>query len=62
MYRFVKAIMDFLIALFALIVLFPLFIIVAVAIKIDSPGPVFFAQKRVGKNGKLFNCVKFICR
>ena len=59
MYRFVKAIMDFLIALFALIVLFPLFIIVAVAIKIDSPGPVFFAQKRVGKNGKLFNCVKF---
>lgn len=59
MYRFVKAIMDFLIALFALIVLFPLFIIVAVAIKIDSPGPVFFVQKRVGKNGKLFNCVKF---
>lgn len=59
MYRFVKAILDFLIALFALIVLFPLFIIVAVAIKIDSPGPVFFVQKRVGKNGKLFNCVKF---
>lgn len=59
MYRFVKAIMDFLIALFALIVLFPLFIIVAVAIKIDSPGPVFFVQKRVGKNGKLFDCVKF---
>ena len=59
MYRFVKAIMDFLIALFALIVLFPLFIIVAVAIKIDSPDPVFFVQKRVGKNGKLFDCVKF---
>lgn len=58
-YRFVKAIMDFLIALIALIVLSPLFIVVAIAIKIDSPGPVFFAQKRIGKNGKLFNCIKF---
>lgn len=58
-YRFVKAIIDFLIALIAIIVLSPLFIIVAIAIKIDSPGPVFFVQKRVGKNGKLFNCIKF---
>ena len=58
-YRFVKAIMDFLIALIALIVLIPLFIIVAIAIKIDSPGPVFFVQKRIGKDGKLFNCMKF---
>ncbi len=58
-YRFVKSIMDFLIALIALIVLSPLFIIVAIAIKIDSPGPVFFVQKRIGKNGKLFNCIKF---
>ena len=58
-YRFVKAIIDFLIALIALIVLSPLFIIVAIAIKIDSPGPVFFVQKRIGKNGKLFNCIKF---
>ncbi len=58
-YRFVKAIMDFLIALIALIVLSPLFIIVAIAIKIDSPGPVFFVQRRIGKNGKLFNCIKF---
>lgn len=58
-YRFLKAIMDFLIALVALIVLSPLFIIVAIAIKIDSPGPVFFVQKRIGKNGKLFNCIKF---
>ncbi len=58
-YRFVKAIIDFLISLIALIVLSPLFIIVAIAIKIDSPGPVFFVQKRIGKNGKLFNCIKF---
>ena len=51
--------MDFLIALIAVIVLSPVFIIVAIAIKIDSPGPVFFVQKRIGKNGKLFNCIKF---
>lgn len=59
LYRLVKAVADFFIALTALIVLSPLFIVVAIAIKIDSPGPVFFVQKRIGKNGKLFNCVKF---
>ncbi|MGM9682378.1 MAG: sugar transferase [Eubacteriales bacterium] len=58
-YRFIKSVIDFSIALIALIVLSPLFLIVAIAIKIDSPGPVFFVQKRIGKNGKLFNCIKF---
>ena len=58
-YRCVKAIFDFLIALFALLLLLPVFLIVAIAIKIDSKGPVFFVQKRVGKDGKMFNCVKF---
>ena len=58
-YRGLKVLADFLIALIALIVLSPLFIIVAISIKIDSKGPVFFVQKRIGKNGKLFNCVKF---
>ena len=58
-YRFLKSIADFLIALIGLIVLSPLFVIVAIAIKIDSKGPVFFKQKRIGKNGKLFTCIKF---
>lgn len=58
-YRFVKAVADFVIALIALIILSPLFLIVAIAIKIDSKGPVFFKQDRIGKNGKLFKCVKF---
>ena len=58
-YRFIKAVMDFFAALLALILFSPLFIIVAIAIKLDSPGPVFFVQKRIGKNGKLFNCIKF---
>ncbi len=58
-YRVIKAALDFLIALIALIVFSPLFLVVAIAIKIDSRGPVFFVQKRIGKNGKLFNCLKF---
>ena len=58
-YCFFKAIMDFLAALIALVVLVLPFIVVAIAIKIDSPGPIFFVQKRIGKNGKLFNCIKF---
>ena len=58
-YRAIKAIAEFFIALIALIVLIPVFLIVAVAIKIDSPGPVFFVQQRIGKGGKLFSCIKF---
>ena len=54
-----KAMADFVIALVALIVLIPVFIITAIAIKIDSKGPVFFVQKRIGKGGKEFNCIKF---
>ena len=54
-----KAVMDFLIALVAVILLSPLFLVVAVMIKLDSKGPVFFTQKRIGKGGKLFNCLKF---
>ena len=59
LYRGVKAVADFLIALVALIVLSPLFLITAIAIKIESKGPVFFVQKRIGKGGKEFNCIKF---
>jgi O-antigen biosynthesis protein WbqP len=58
-YRVIKAAIDFLMALVALIVLSPLFLVVAIAIKIDSRGPVFFVQKRIGRNGKPFNCIKF---
>ena len=58
-YRVIKAGLDFLIALIALIILFPLFLITAIAIKIDSKGPVFFVQKRIGRGGKEFNCIKF---
>lgn len=43
----------------ALILLSPLFAIIAIAIKIDSKGPVFFAHKRIGKNGKIIKLYKF---
>ena len=58
-YMGVKAAMDFVIALIMIIVLSPLFLITAIAIKIDSKGPVFFLQKRYGKDGKTFTCIKF---
>jgi lipopolysaccharide/colanic/teichoic acid biosynthesis glycosyltransferase len=46
-------------SLFFLITLFPLFIVVAILIKLDSPGPVFFRHRRVGKNGDHFVLWKF---
>jgi len=58
-YRFIKAVSDFCIGLVAVIVLSPVFLAVAIAIKLDSPGPVFFKQPRVGYGGKLFTCIKF---
>jgi O-antigen biosynthesis protein WbqP len=42
-----------------IIIFFPLFLLLAFAIYMDDPGPIFFKQKRVGKNKKLFNILKF---
>jgi lipopolysaccharide/colanic/teichoic acid biosynthesis glycosyltransferase len=42
-----------------LVLLSPLFLVIAIAIKLDSPGPVFFRQERVGKAGRLFRIFKF---
>jgi lipopolysaccharide/colanic/teichoic acid biosynthesis glycosyltransferase len=55
----VKRLMDLLVSLLALIVLSPFFLIIALIIKIYSPGPVFYQQDRVGVNGKLFKLFKF---
>lgn len=57
--RYIKRIFDFLLALIALITLAIPMAIVAVIIKLDSPGPVIFKQKRIGKNGKVFEIYKF---
>lgn len=55
----VKRIIDLLIALAAMPVLLPFFGLVALAIKLDSPGPVFFRQERVGLNKRPFKMIKF---
>ncbi len=54
-----KRIFDLIFAVPGLIVLLPFFIIVAVWVKMDSPGPVFYRQERVGRSGKLFRIYKF---
>ncbi|MDN5372936.1 MAG: O-antigen biosynthesis protein WbqP [Carnobacterium sp.] len=54
-----KRTIDFLLALIGLIVLSPVFLIIILTIKLDSKGPVFFKQKRVGKNKELFFIYKF---
>ncbi len=59
MYKVVKRTMDFIIALCALIILSPVMLIVAIIIKITSPGPVIFKQQRIGKDGEVFEIYKF---
>lgn len=59
MYKYLKRPLDFLISLIALIILSPIFLIIAVWIKLNSKGPVFFRQKRVGRNKELFEIYKF---
>lgn len=56
---FFKRIFDFFTALLMLIILSPVFLILAIAIKIDSRGPVFFRQRRVTQYGKVFRIFKF---
>ena len=54
-----KRVLDVAGAAALLVILSPVMLVLAVAIKLDSPGPVFFAQKRVGKNGRYFKLYKF---
>ncbi len=56
---FFRMILDIVGSLLSLIVSFPLFFIIAILVKINSKGPVFFIQKRCGKNGVEFNMYKF---
>lgn len=58
-YRKTKRVFDFCAALAALPLLLPVFAVVAVLIKLDSKGPVFFRQVRAGYRGRPFRCIKF---
>ena len=57
--KFGKRIFDFIFSLLALAFFLPVFVFIAILIKLDSKGPVFYAQKRVAKGGKDFSIFKF---
>ena len=57
--RYIKRFLDIVISLTALIVLSPVLLVVAILIKLDSPGPILFAQKRFGRNRTFFQIYKF---
>ena len=57
--RYCKRLLDFVLSLAACIVLAPVMLAIAVWIKLDSPGPVFFRQRRVGAHKTHFNILKF---
>lgn len=59
MYLHIKRILDFLLSLLALIVLSPVMLVIAVIVKLTSPGPVLFKQKRVGIHKTYFKIYKF---
>ena len=54
----VKRSLDLIVAIPVLILLMPVFAIAALLIKLETPGPVVYADKRLGKGGKVFNCLK----
>lgn len=57
--RFVKRLLDIGVSATALLLMSPLMLLVAAAIKLGSDGPVFFRQERVGENGRIFKMIKF---
>ncbi len=59
MYLFCKRFFDVVVGFLLLLLFLPVMAVISISIKIDSPGPVLFRQKRVGKNGKVFTILKF---
>src|SRR5699024_678554 len=59
MYRYIKRVIDFVLALIALVVLSPILLIIAFWIKLDSKGPIIFKQDRLGLYGEVFKIFKF---
>ncbi len=55
----IKGVIDFFLSAVTLILISPFLLAIAVAIKLDDGGPVFFNQIRVGRHGRLFNCLKY---
>ena len=58
-YQITKRLVELLLCLVALPILLPIGVIAAIAIRLDSPGPIFFVQERVGKGSRFFKIIKF---
>jgi len=54
-----KRVMDIVLSAIAVLILLPVYLVIAVLVKLSSPGPVFFVQERIGHHGKPFNIIKF---
>jgi exopolysaccharide biosynthesis polyprenyl glycosylphosphotransferase len=54
-----KRVMDIALSLSCLFIVSPIFLAVAIAVKLDSPGPIFYGSERIGKKGRVFECLKF---
>jgi len=59
LYFSIKRLFDLVLTAISLLASVPVFAIIALCIRLDSPGPVIFRQKRVGKDGQVFTCYKF---
>jgi len=57
--RIAKRLMDIFVSLFALILLIPLYLFIIIKVRLSSSGPIFYRQKRIGRNGKIFRIIKF---
>lgn len=58
-YQTIRRVVELILCVIAVPFLLPIGLIIALAIRLDSPGPVFFLQERVGKGGRLFKIIKF---
>lgn len=58
-YEIAKRLLDILGSLFALILLIPVFLLITIAVRLESPGPIFYTQERVTQRGRLFTIIKF---
>ena len=55
----IKRSADILVSAAGLVIMSPIFVVVSIIIKITSPGPIFFLQRRVGRSGVVFKIIKF---
>ena len=57
--KYIKRMLDFILSIIVLLLISPLMLIIATIVKIDSRGPIFFVQERLGRNGRVFKIIKF---